>query len=112
MLDLNDPLRAFGTPGFGALFKQALARQAALLPLQAGLSAGNYVADGPVSVSINSVAALDDVIRVRAGVFYQSVMGGCSCAGDPTTSGETPEYCEVQLDIDRRTGMATATLLG
>jgi len=81
-----------------------------LLPLQQGLSTGNYVTDSPITVAINRIAEMEYIIRVKAGIFYQGVIGGCSCADDPTPTGETNEYCEVQLDIDKTTSVATITL--
>lgn len=111
MLELGNALRAWGTPGFEAVLKQELARQAEQLPLQQGLSTGNYVADGPVTVTVNSVAGLDNAIRVKVGIFYRSVMSGCSCADDPTPVSENAEYCEVQLDIDKTTAVATVALV-
>ena len=81
------------------------------LPLQQGLSTGNYVTAEPVSVMINSVAEMENIIRVRAGIFYQGVLGGCSCADDPTPTSESNEYCEVQLDIDKTTAETAVTLI-
>ena len=104
-------LQAWGSPQFEAVLKQEIARQAAELPLQQGLATGNYVADAPVSVIINRVAGEGDTIRVLAGVFYQSVIGGCSCADDPTPVSEINEYCEVQLDIDKATTTAAVALV-
>lgn len=59
---------------------------------------------------INSISEMENIIRVKAGIFYQSVIGGCSCADDPTPVSEINEYCEVQLDIDKATA-ATAVAL-
>lgn len=111
MMRLDKALYAWGTPNFETVLKREIAHlSAGHLPLQQGLSTGNYVADVPITVSINSVAELDNAIRIKAGIFYQSVTGGCSCAGDPTTASENAEYCEVQLDIDKATA-ATAVAL-
>jgi hypothetical protein len=104
-------LRAWGSPEFEASLKQELAHAASHLPLQQGLSSGNYVTDAPLTILINGAADLGNVIRVRVGIFYQSVLGGCSCADDPTPTGENAEYCEVQLDIDKVTAVTTAALL-
>lgn len=112
MLRLDNALRAWGTPDFEAVLKQEIAQQAGQLPLQQGLSGGNYVVvDAPVTVMINSVAELEKVIRVKAGVFYESVMSGCGCADDPTPVSENAEYCEVQLDIDKTTAGTAVALL-
>ena len=111
MLRLDNALSAWGTPDFESVLKQEVARGAGQLPLQQGLTTGNYVVDAPVTVLINSVTDVGNVIRVRAGIFYQSVIGGCSCANDPTPTSENTEYCEVQLDIDKATAATVVTLV-
>ncbi len=111
MMRLDQALCAWGSPDFKAVLKQEIMRVAGHLPLQQGLSSGNYVTDDPITVMINSVAEMENIIRVRAGIFYQGVLGGCSCADDPTPTSESNEYCEVQLDIDRTTAATTVTLI-
>lgn len=110
MIQLAQALRAWGTPAFAAVLKQELAQCADQLPLQQGLSGSSSVTAAPIAVMINSIVELEQVIRVRAGIFYQGVIGGCSCADDPTPVSENNEYCEAQLDIDKITA-ATAALL-
>jgi len=110
VIHLAKSLHAWGTPDFQAILKQEIAQCADHLPLQQGLSSSSYVTDAPVTVVIHSVAELEDVIRVKAGIFYKGVLGGCSCADDPTPTGENDENCEVQLDIDKKTA-ATAVAL-
>lgn len=110
MIELNQALRAWGTPEFNAVLKQEIAQHVGQLPLQRGLSTGNYVGADPIAVTIISVAELENVIRAKVGIFYKSVLGGCSCADDPTPASEINEYCELQLDIDKITA-ATAVVL-
>ena len=111
MMQLDEALRAWGTPDFESVLKQEIAQLGAdHLPLQQGLSGGNYVTDDPIMVAINSVTETEKVIRVTAGIFYQGLMGGCSCADDPTPTSESNEYCTVQLDIDKKTA-ATVVML-
>ncbi len=111
MIRLDKTLSAWGTPEFADVLKQEVAQLgASQLPLQQGLSVGSYVTDAPISVVVNSVAEMEDVIRVKAVVFYSSVIAGCSCDGDPTPTGENTEYCDVQLDIDKSSA-ATAIML-
>lgn len=108
MVQLNQALRAWGTPEFKNVLKQEIAQLGVEhLPLQQGLTSGNYVTSEPVSVMIHNVTELDNIIRVRAGIFYQGILGGCSCADDPTPTSESNEYCEVQLDIDKLTARVT-----
>lgn len=112
MIRLDKSLRAWGTSGFKDILKQEIAQLGAdQLPLQQGLSTGNYVADEPITVAINSVVEMEEVIRVKAGIFFKGVIGGCSCTDDPTPTSDINEYCEVQLDIDRNTAAATVTLV-
>jgi hypothetical protein len=111
MMRLDNSLRAWGAPEYEALLKQELEQQAGQLPLQQGLSCSSSVADTPVTVMIHSVADSGSSIRVKAGVFYAGVVGGCSCADDPTPLSENTEYCEIQLDIDKATAVAEVALL-
>ena len=104
-------LQAWGSPQFEAALKQEIARQAGELPLQQGLATGNYVASDLVTVIINGIAEDGGTIRVLAGIFYQGVIGGCSCADDPTPVSEINEYCEVRLDIDRASAAAAVLLV-
>jgi hypothetical protein len=102
MIKLDKALRAWGTPGFESILKQEIEQLGVnQLPLQQGLSNSSSVSDAPVTVVIINVAGMEDVIRVKAGIFYWGVTGGCSCAGDPGTDNEINEYCEVLLDIDK-----------
>lgn len=111
MIHLEHALRAWETPEFESVLKRELARQADMLPLQQGLATGNYVADAQVTVIINSVSDAGQMIRVVAGIFYQGVIGGCSCTDDPTPDSEINEYCEVRLDIDKASASAYTYLI-
>jgi len=108
---LDKALKAWGTPDFADVLKQELVQLGAdQLPLQQGLSTGNYVADEPITVVVNRIAESGDVIRVTAGIFFKGVIGGCSCTDDPTPASDINEYCEVQLDIDKATATTTVAL--
>jgi len=110
MFQLTKTLRARGTPDFEAVLKQELVQHPDCLPLQQGLARSNYVTDTPITAMIISVAETDAVIRVKAGIFYQGVLGGCSCADDPTPSGESDEYCVLLLEIDKATAATMVDL--
>ncbi|MEQ1814433.1 MAG: hypothetical protein ABL860_08300 [Candidatus Nitrotoga sp.] len=81
------------------------------LPLQRGLSKGNFVTDDPISAMIISVNELENSVQVKAGIFYQGILSGCSCADDPTPTSPSNEYCVVQLEINKATAVASVTLL-
>jgi hypothetical protein len=111
MLKLPQSLNAWGTPEFEAILKREVAQTGVpWLPLQQGLSVGSVVIDTPITLVLHRVEETAQAIRVKAGVFYQGVIAGCSCADDPTPVGETTEHCVVQLEIDKVTA-ATAVML-
>jgi len=83
---------------------------AELLPLQQGLTIGNYAISDRLTVMINGISVAEDHIRVTAGIFYKSVICGCSCTDDPTPVNENDEYCVVRLDIDKTTAATSVTL--
>jgi len=112
MIRLDQTLSAWGTPDFSAILKHEVAQlNVDQLPLQQGLTTGNYVSDAPITVMILSVAEMEKEIRVKAGIFYQGIIGGCSCTDDPTPNSDINEYCEVQLDIDKTDAWTIVTLV-
>lgn len=112
MIRLDKSLRAWGGADFEAILKREVETLGAdNLPLQQGLSSSNYVAESPVTMMIHRVAEMENVIRIKAGIFYQGIIGGCSCADDPTPTGENNEYCEVQIDIDKATAATAVALI-
>jgi len=111
MIRLVRALNAFGTSDFEDVFKTELEQRADQLPLQQGLSASSYALADSLKVMIINVANDAEFIRVKVGVFYSGIIAGCSCADDPTPIDENSEYCEMQIDIDRKTAAATVRLL-
>jgi hypothetical protein len=113
MPSLMRSLAAWGTPAFEAVLKEEIAQLGvAALPLQQGLSTGSTSLDTSLSTMILRVTEAPHAICVRAGIFYTSIVSGCSCADDPTPIEEDSEYCEVELEIDRHSGKARVTLAG
>lgn len=112
IIQLNETLSACGSPNFEAILKKEIARlETNQLPLQQGLVSSNYVTDDPITAIINLISDMDEIIQVKAGIFYKGIMGGCNCADDPTPDSKNNEYCEVQLDIDKVTGKTLVALV-
>jgi len=102
MIKLDKSLQAWGKKGFRTILKAEIESLSIdQLPLQKGLTTGNYVSDAPITVAIHSVNEMQKKIIVKAGIFYQGIIGGCSCTDDPTPTSDINEYCEVQLEIDK-----------
>lgn len=112
MIRFRNLLNAWGKPDFEAVLKEEIAQvDPVLLPLRQGLSIGSHVTDRPVSAMIIRAHEDEGVIHVKAGIFFTSIIAGCSCADDPTPINENNEYCEVKFDIDRMTAETKVTLL-
>ena len=112
MIRLHAALTAWGSAAFGAILKNEIEQLApGQLPLQQGLSVSSAVGSSPHTVRIIRFDESPECIRVRAGIFYSGVIAGCSCADDPTPVDEQNEYCEVQLEIDKRTAETRVTLI-
>ena len=113
MIRLSSALRAWGTSDFDDVFRQELMKlNIDQLPLQKAISMGNYVIDAPITVMNINAAETAGAVRVRAGIFFQTVIAGCNCADDPTPASSINEYCEIQLDIDKSTSTASVNLVG
>lgn len=112
MLAFPLALHALNTPDFKEVLKHEIEQlDAALLPLQQGLTRSGVANADSLSAMILGVTELPQSLQVTAGLFYTGIIPGCSCADDPTPIDEINEYCEVRFDIDRQTGAATVTLL-
>ncbi len=97
---------AWNTADFADTFRHEVEQiDADLLPLQQGLSGTSSVADEPFKVIlIGQATDMGACIRVKTGVFYAGLIGGCSCADDPTPLESQPEYCELWFEIDKQSG--------
>lgn len=113
MIRLPESVKAWGSPDFNEVLKGEIERLApALLPLQQGLTFTSQALDGEFSVMVISAAGQPGFIHARVGIFYKGILGGCSCADDPTPVEPQNEYCEAVLLIDTATTEASATLAG
>lgn len=112
MPKLADSLHAWETPDFKRILKGEIEHlDASQLPLQQGLSIGSYALDDKLDVIVIGAAETEGHIRAKVGIFYTSIIAGCSCADDPTPIDENNEYCVMQVDIDPVTAEAALTLL-
>jgi len=103
---------AWDTPAFDTAFKHEVEQlDAELLPLQQGLTGTSSVADAPFTVLLLRATTAGDCLQVKAGIFYAGILGGCSCADDPTPLEAQPEYCELWFDIDLRSGETDVRLV-
>jgi len=104
-IELSESLQAWSSDSFGETFCREVARLAhGELPLHLALSLGSHVVERRPKVMLLSSEADASCIRVKAGVFFNSVLAGCNCADDPSPMDEHNEYCELWFVIDRLSG--------
>jgi len=82
-----------------------------LLPLQQGMSQGSHVAEEPFKAIVIGYSEEQSNVILKAGIFYSSIIAGCSCADDPTPIDTIQEYCVLEFRINKVTGEADAYLL-
>lgn len=107
---LENSVKAWGSPEFADVFRKELSENSAGLPLQEGLSSSSYALTERVEAMIIDSKEEGGLLKVKAGIFYEGILGGCSCADDPTPVENQPEYCEMLVIVDKRTGEATASI--
>ncbi|MBA1446852.1 MAG: hypothetical protein M3H12_00580 [Chromatiales bacterium] len=112
MLKLTRSINSWNTPEFRDVLKDEIEQlDAEQLPLQQGLANSSYVGETPFRLMIIGVSDDSTAVRVHAGIFYAGIIAGCNCSDDPTPVDEQPEYCEVEVVIDKTTSEAKVTLV-
>lgn len=112
MIKLVQSRDTWGTPDFKATLKRELEQlDISQLPLVQGMTQGSVPLEGSVEAMVLNFSETDDCVYAKVGIFYKSIIAGCSCADDPTPVDEVNEYCEVQIDIDKLTAESTILLI-
>jgi hypothetical protein len=104
MTKLRQSAEAFGRDGFERTLKRELeALGPDSLPLQRGTHRGGQVDDSDISVTVIDAAQEGGLVVARIGVFFNEIVGGCSCGDDPLCENA---FCEIRVEIDRATAEA------
>ena len=82
--------------------------QAGTLPLEQATTQGGQVDDSNIAANVIEVCEEGDWVRARVGIFFNEVVGGCSCGDDPLSVNA---YCLIQVSIDRESAEAEFALL-
>jgi hypothetical protein len=112
MIRLVKSVTAWKTPEFLKVLTEELeSLEVTALPLQRTLLHSSYVVEKSLHVIVINVTEEADLVRAKIGIAYSGIIPGCSCEDDPTPSSEYPEYCELQLDINKVTAATAVTIL-
>ena len=111
-LRLTQSLQAWNSEGFNQAFQQEVAELSLdELPLQQALSMGSHALQDNIKVMVNHVDESEGRIQVRAGIFFESIIAGCSCADDPTPLDTQSEYCEMEFSLDKVTAQTSILIV-
>lgn len=112
MIKLPNALKAWLSADFENVLKQEIEQlDPEMLPLQQGLSQGDFARLDKFTAMVIKVSETVDSIDVKIGIFYQGLMLGCGCADDPTPDNEFNEYCECIFVINKATAESKVSLL-
>jgi len=112
MLLLPLSLKAWDSDSFNIVLNQELRSiDADKLPLQQGLQLSSYAISDKLSITVLNREEDATNIIVKAGLLYNGIIAGCSCADDPTPIDETNEYCDVLISINKQTAETTVKLI-
>lgn len=112
MFYLSASLAAWNTPAFNSVLRQEVCSlDSKLLPLQQGLQNSSYAISDKLSIIVLEMKEESTDIVVKAGLLYNGIIAGCSCADDPTPTDETNEYCDVLFHINKQTAETTVALV-
>lgn len=78
------------------------------LPLHKACTQGGVVDDGDLGISLLNWAVSGSQVTARVGVFFDEIVGGCSCHDDPVA---TTRYAILGVSIARGDGSAEIRLV-
>ena len=108
IIKLSDSLRDWHTADFSTTFKREIQRlPSGTLPLQARGMQNGLVDDADLSLTILQRVESKDVLKIKAGVFFSEVIGGCSCGDEPAAENA---YCEIWVCIQKETAEVSIAL--
>ena len=94
-------LDAWEDPAFGDILRRDVAAcQARLRHIAERASASGCLATEDLAITLLGRVWNPDGIHIRIGVFFRTVLAGCSCGDEPSMENG---YCEVRITIDGTT---------
>ena len=111
-LRLDNVLKSLKSSNFKEIVRKEIEQlNPDLLPLQQGMSQGSHVAEEPFKAIVIGYSEEQNYVILKVGIFYSSIIAGCSCADDPTPVDINQEYCVLKFQISKETGVTEVTLL-
>lgn len=115
-ISLPNTLSAWQNQAEASTLKQTLTQELnqldkTQLPLQNGLTQGNWVIDQPIQLMILDQQARANTLTIKVLIFYSSLNAGSCCENDPSPNCELTETITVLLQISRQDALTQVRLL-
>jgi hypothetical protein len=108
IIKLPDSLRDWETPELSKSFKREIqCLPPGALPLQSRGMQNGLVDDTDLSPIILQAIDTEDMLTIKAGIFFSEIIGGCSCGDEPAVENA---YCEIRVEICKATAEASILL--
>jgi hypothetical protein len=112
MITLKKSLAAWQSPQFKSIVREEISLlNETSLPLQQGLSRGNYADGSNLSVLVLKSTETNNHIQIKTGIFYLGIIAGCNCSDDPSPMASHTEYCEIKFIVNKNTAQTDVFLL-
>jgi len=112
MIKLSNALNAWKSADFDNFLKADIDKMTVdQLPLQQAIVSSSYALDTNIKSIIINKSDDSNAIRIKAGVYFTGIIAGCNCADDPSPADEIPEYCVIQIEINKASAETKITLL-
>ncbi|MES9855549.1 MAG: glucosamine--fructose-6-phosphate aminotransferase [Sedimenticola sp.] len=109
MTTLINTLRDWQTDSFNQTLKNELTSlKPGTLPLHFGTTQGGIVDDSDIAVTVLKSSDDGESIFIKVGIFFNEVIGGCSCGDDPLTASAN---CVMEIRIDKKRGEAQFNII-
>ena len=109
-IQLPDSVRNWNSADFSSSFKREIqGLPSGTLPLQSRGMQNGLVDDSDLSLILLQTTETGDMYKIRTGVFFSEVIGGCSCGDEPVAENA---YCELWVRIHKTTAEASIFLAG
>ena len=104
MIKLTASLSDWGRESFAQTLKAEVeGLSKGTLPLEKATTQGGYVDESNISATVFDFADKGNHVQAKVGVFFNEIVGGCSCGDDPIVVNA---YCEILVSIDKKTAEA------
>lgn len=108
-MTFSQSLKHLNTSLFKDAFKSEFsALKPESLPLHQATTQGGYVNYSSIGLSILSIEDKLKQVKVKTGIFFTEIVGGCNCDDAPF---EVNNYCILLITIDKLTASCSFSIL-